>query len=291
MIRAQLETLNPQPHASFLATRFLLEQFTVPYHFHPEYELTFIGTGKGKRFVGKSMENFEPGELVLLGADLPHCWKSDDPVSGQMKAESLVIHFERDFLGSEFLSKPELSGISNLLKRSATGIRFSDDTAKNVGVQMADLIDEKNNFKRMMLFLNILEELAGSKTNIFLDQAGTTAQQPDHDKRRINLVMGYIVENFQNEILLNKVSALANMSPNAFCKYFKKVTNQTFMETVTDYRINYAMQQLLSTDKTISEISMESGFGDISYFFKVFKRRMKISPLSYRKSFLIGYQG
>ena len=81
------------------------------------------------------------------------------------------------------------------------------------------------------------------------------------------------------------------MTPNAFCKYFKKITRKTFMETVIEYRINYATQQLVQTDKPISEISFDSGFGDVSHFYKMFKHKMHQSPLNYRKIFMREFEG
>jgi AraC-like DNA-binding protein len=99
-------------------------------------------------------------------------------------------------------------------------------------------------------------------------------------------VFAYIVDNFHNEISLNKAAEIIGMTPNAFCKYFKKITRKTFMETVINYRINFATQQLIKTDKTIADVCFESGFGDISHFYKMFTSRMEVSPLNYRKQFL-----
>jgi AraC-like DNA-binding protein len=87
-------------------------------------------------------------------------------------------------------------------------------------------------------------------------------------------------------VSLDKAAGIANMTPNAFCKYFKKITRKTFMETVIEYRLNYATQQLVQTDKPISEISYTSGFGDVSHFYKMFKNKMQQSPLNYRKNFM-----
>ena len=58
------------------------------------------------------------------------------------------------------------------------------------------------------------------------------------------------------------------------------------METIIEYRLNYATQQLVQTDKPISDISYESGFGDVSHFYKMFKVKMHMSPLNYRKKFM-----
>lgn len=288
MAKALFENLNKIANASFSVKTFSLERFTVPYHFHPAYELTYIVKGKGKRYVGKNMEDFDSGDLVFLGSDLPHSWKSEGEPNEAFSAQAIVAHFESNFLGNEFFNKPELTNIQNLMKLSAHGIRFVNKTAEEVKQKMTLLALEENACRKMLMLLDVLESLANSKEYTLLDKDGFVAQQLNSNKERINAALGYIVDNFRNEILLDKVAAVVSMSPNAFCKYFKKVTNKTFIETVIEYRINFATQQLLSNDKAVSEISLESGFGDVSHFYKLFKKRMKMSPLSYRKNFQKG---
>lgn len=288
MIKALFETINSGSDASFLVNSFTLEKFDVPYHFHPEFELTLILKGKGKRYVGKQMADFDSGDLVLLGSDLPHSWKSESISMPGFHAKSIVAQFDKTFLGNEFFNRPELSNIRNLLKISAHGIHFIGHTAAEVSSKMSVLALEENSFRKMMLLLDILEDLAASKEFVLLDQDGVVATQINSNKDRINAALGYIVDNFRNDIVLNEVAAVVSMSPNAFCKYFKRVTNKTFLDTVIDYRINFAVQQLLSTDRPVSEISFDSGFGDVSHFYKLFKRRMKMSPLNYRKNFQKG---
>ncbi|MBE9463410.1 AraC family transcriptional regulator [Dyadobacter subterraneus] len=278
------ENLKPGPESSFIVRSFDLEQFTVPFHFHPEFELTLILKGRGKRYVGNNMADFEENDLVLIGPDLPHCWKSEK----EDGVKSVVVHFINDFLGKEFFDRPELSNIQNILKRSASGIRFMGKTAENVVPKLELLSVEENPFRKMLRLLDVMEDLADSAEYQLLDHGGTVAQLPHINKERMNVALGYIVDNFRQDIILNEVAAEVNMSPNAFCKYFKKATDKTFMETVIDYRINFAMQQLLSTEKPVAEIAMESGFGDVSHFYKLFKRLIKISPLQYRKDFQKG---
>lgn len=278
------ENLKPGPESSFIVRSFDLEQFTVPFHFHPEFELTMILKGRGKRYVGNNMADFDQNDLVLIGPDVPHCWKSEK----EDGVKSVVVHFINDFLGQDFFDKPELSNIQNILKRSASGILFKGKTAEAAVPKMKLLSVEENPFRKMLRLLDIMEDLAASSEYQLLDHGGTVAQLPHINKERMNVALGYIVDNFRQDIILNEVAAEVNMSPNAFCKYFKKATDKTFMETVIEYRINFAMQQLLSTEKPVAEIAMESGFGDVSHFYKLFKRLIKISPLQYRKDFQKG---
>jgi AraC-like DNA-binding protein len=112
------------------------------------------------------------------------------------------------------------------------------------------------------------------------------AERSRAEQERINPVFAYLVEHFTGHVSLDAAASIAHMTPNAFCKYFKKITRKTFMETVIEYRLNYATQQLIQTDKPISDISFESGFGDVSHFYKMFKTKMHQSPLNYRKNFM-----
>ncbi|NRF41147.1 AraC family transcriptional regulator [Pedobacter foliorum] len=281
MARAAFEALDPYNDNSFLLREFT--EFTAPYHFHPEHELTLIVKGKGNRYVGNHMDVYSSGDLVLIGSNLPHCWKIENNQK-ENDVASVVIQFNNDFLGTDFLAKPELSQILHLLERSKHGIQFLNNTAKEITNRLILLAKEQNPFKRLIEFLEILYTLATSKEYILLDQQDTKAQ-PSGKTERINTVLGYIIDNYKNEISLDQAAALINMTPNAFCKYYKKTTKKTFIETVTDYRINYAIQQLVNSDKSISDICFENGFGDLSHFYKLFKRKMKLSPLKYRKEF------
>ena len=284
MSKASVEILPPSKRESFLITQFDKKGFLAPFHFHPEYELTCILEGKGKRFVGNNMSGFQNGDLVFIGSNLPHCWKLAP--SKNTKASSIVVQFNYNFLGSGFFEKPEIVTIQKLLKRSEGGIEFGGKMKDLANEMMLQLLDEKDGFKKLILLLEILNRLSVSKEYILLNKNRSVSEQSEDNRERINKVFAYIVDNFHNEISLNKAAEIIGMTPNAFCKYFKKITRKTFMETVINYRINFATQQLIETDKTIADVCFESGFGDISHFYKMFTSRMEVSPLNYRKQFL-----
>ena len=285
MNKPSFEVLQSSHQNSFLLRSFKEMAFTAPYHFHPEYELTLILKGKGMRFVNHNMEDYVIGDLVLLGSNLPHCWKTDAIIEGEVNAHSIVIQFSKDFLGEQLFLKPEFSSILELLQRSASGIRFSEEIQHITKERMIALAEEENNFKQLMSFLEILHDLSITDSFKLLSNDTANAQQSLADKQRINPVFTYIVENFKKSVSLNVAAEIANMTPNAFCRYFKKITRKTFMETVISYRINYAVQQLVHTNQLVSQICFDSGFTDISHFYKLFKTKIKMSPLSYRKKF------
>jgi transcriptional regulator GlxA family with amidase domain len=136
------------------------------------------------------------------------------------------------------------------------------------------------------LLLEILYELTLIKNFVLLNKETSYKELSPDEKERIHTVMAYIVENFQKDISLNDAAASISMTTHAFCKYFKKVTRKTFIEAVNDYRIDFATKQLVHTDESITGIGFNSGFNDISNFYKTFRQRTHLSPLGYRKAFI-----
>jgi len=285
-MKATYESVYNLPATSFIIRRFEEKYFSAPYHFHPALELTFIVKGMGKRYVGGRIDDYRAGDLVLLGENLPHCWKTEMMDEADINAISMVIHFNSDFLGTDFFSIPEMKRISKLLQWSKNGLHFTSETARDVGKLMDALWQEQNTVARIGLFLNILDRLSLSTDCTVLEKQNLYEHISVIEREKINKVMAYIVDHFQKPMSIEQVAALVHLSPHAFCKYFKKVTRKTFMETVIDYRIDFAMQRLRDTDLPITQIAFESGFMDLSNFYRTFKKRKQLSPLAYRKVFL-----
>jgi AraC-like DNA-binding protein/quercetin dioxygenase-like cupin family protein len=282
MLKASIEVLQPTAGHSFLVKTYDESGFKAPFHFHPEYELTFIETGSGKRYIGSHMTSFQPGDLVLIGPDLPHCWKLEP---ADARAISIVIQFADACLGEQFFSSGELSAIRRLLQTSRCGVHFPHPT---VIPRIRELALEKNDFRRLIGLLEILQELALEKNLTLLDTRGISAGLTPSDRDRLHPIFAWLVENFRGPITLEKAASIAGMTPNAFCRYFKKITRKTFMDTVIQHRLDYATRQLIQTNDPISSVCFDSGFGDISHFYKVFRAHMHISPLHYRKKFRQG---
>jgi AraC-like DNA-binding protein/quercetin dioxygenase-like cupin family protein len=296
MLKASFEVLHPVSGHSFLVKTFDESGFKAPFHFHPEYELTLITAGSGKRYIGSHMAGFTPGDLVLLGPNLPHCWKLEP---ADAPATSIVIQFAANCLGQDFFSSAELSAIQRLLKAAQYGIYFpplvrplADSGVrflhKDAIQRIHSLSAEKNDFRRLIGLLELLQELALEKDIVLLDTSGSTAGLTPADRERIHPIFAYLVENFRGPISLEAAAAIAGMSPNAFCRYFKKITRKTFVETVIQHRLDHATRLLIQTNEPVSAICFDSGFGDISHFYKMFRARMHTSPLQHRKNFMQG---
>lgn len=285
-IKPTIEALNSLEDHSFLIRKFEEVAFSSPYHLHSEFELTLIEKGEGKRYVGNHMAPYTEGDLVFLGPNLPHCWKTDIIKYDQINSCSIVIQFKNEFLGKTFLEKKGMEPIVDLLERSHNGLSFSKKMSESVKKNIQFLFKENDPFKRIIVLLEILHYLGKSKDFISLNQKKFCSGKRPAERARINAVMAYIVDNFKNEVSLQEAADIIGLSPNSFCKFFKKMTGKTLLETVINLRLKYAIQQLVQTDKLISDISFESGFGDLSHFHKLFKKKMGLSPLKYRRKFM-----
>lgn len=279
------EAVKLSSSSSFIIREFTEKRFSAPYHYHPEYELTLIVQGSGTRYVGTHMQDYCAGDLILLGANLPHCWKTADGATE--RSVSIVMHFGESFLGDDLFLIPEMGRIAQLLKDSSNGLWFKNKTETVKGM-MQVILEESDKYRRLMLLLDLLHYLATTAKYSALQKRSGLTSLSISDRERIHQVFAYIVDNFQYDISLSDAAAIANLSLHAFCKYFKRVTRKTFIEAVNDYRIDFAIRELINTDKPIARICYESGFNDASNFYKTFRGRFNISPLQYRNAFRKG---
>ena len=285
-MKPQLLKITPPPNSSFNFFAQDAAFFATPWHYHPEYEIVLVLESTGKKFVGSNISNFKPGDLCMIGAYLPHYYRNDEQFyakDANIRAKSLVIHFLEDFMGGNFFDLPECQAIKNLLERSKLGLNFGPQTVKKVAAKIEGLqyITGINRLLELIAVLAILsesEDMQELTTN-------SMSLQNEVDSARINGVLSYIVQNYQQEIQLAEVAKLANMSESAFSRYFKKRTRRTFSQFIAEIRIEHACKLLVQDKMSISAIALESGFNNLSNFNRQFKLLKKTTPLAYRSTF------
>jgi len=278
------EQIIPKTESLISVSRFSMPVFVGPYHFHPEIELTLIERSSGKRYVGGRVSDFDPGDLVLLGADVPHCWHGSEVSQGSENAQSIVIQFRKEFFGEIFWNLDEMADIRILLEKSQAGILIKGGT-RNIVAQKMESTADATGFNRLMQLIDILHNIAISDETELIDDQFLNLSASRSETERFQRVFAYVIENYKQEISLNLVAEIACLTPTAFCRYFKMITNKTLTEVVTEYRLKHACQLLRTTAKPVSEVCIESGFGNISYFNKTFKMVKENTPLEYRKLF------
>ncbi len=263
---------------SFMAFAVNQPKFNFFWHYHPEYELTLIIKGKGRRLIGDSHENFDNGDLVLIGPGLPHTWVSDSGMKGN--SEAVVIQFSEDFI-ERFAGLDELSAINKLLLHAKQGILIKGKKTAAAREQIK-LLPAKTGFEKITGLLHILNELSALKS-VSLASSLYQPLKGKENENRINKVCQYVQTHATEPLTIHKAAALIHLSPGAFCKFFKRITGKTFSDYVNDIRIANVCSQLMATDKQVAEIAYGNGFETLTYFNRVFLKKKKMRPGSYRK--------
>lgn len=282
-MKARFEQINSKQESSITLLQLSQPEFSLQYHFHPQYELTWIQKSSGKRYVGRNVAGYTEGDMVLVGPDTPHCWLSDNSTSDN-SAQAVVIQFGIDFAGEALWEIPEMVEIKTMLQKAKAGIQISGKTLQQLVRKLETCITNKG-FTLFVGLLEILHIIAVSDETQLIDPEFAATMNSFSESERFQKVYQFLIENYLNEIELETVAAIAHLSPTSFCRFFKFVTHKTLMEVITDFRIHHACSLLSNTSKPVSEICFDSGFGNISYFNKKFKALTGHHPVAYRKLF------
>jgi AraC-like DNA-binding protein len=284
-MQAHFESIVAQSHASFAFREFRLKGFPFRWHFHPEYELTLIVSGEGRRFVGDHIGEFAAGDLVLLGRNLPHTWHSrENEFSAPARSQAICIQFADDFLGADFFARPELARARRLLKRSAVGLRFGERTHGLVARRMMAMC-KVDPLGRLVELLGLLDLLARSRDVAELSTAGFAPSLRVEDRRRIDRVYRFLSEHSSRPIALDEAARLVHMSPTTFSRFFHRTSGKHFTAYVNELRVGSACRLLIETDRGIADIALEVGFGNLSNFNRRFLELKQTRPRDYRQHF------
>lgn len=274
--------INPQANRSFV---FKWESFdlTTRWHYHPEIELIYFIKGRTTGVIGEGFYQFEEGDLALLGTNFPHVLQEDKEFSRQYpecRPFGLIIQFTEGFLGNDFLQKPELSTVYQLLKKARRGIAFNADVVEKVSITLLKMhtMSETRKLLSLLDVLTILSETEGYQYLTPKDYVYDHTQDED----RMHCVNRYVYQHFPEKISIRDIATIANMTESSFCRYFKTRTLKTFTKFLNEVRISYACKLLNNERYSVTDACFESGFTNLSYFNRQFKTVMKMSPKAYK---------
>ncbi|EHQ27776.1 AraC family transcriptional regulator [Mucilaginibacter paludis] len=274
------------------AHSFSIRQDTFPYinnhwHYHPEVELIHIRRGGGTQFIGDNIKRFNEGDVVLIGAHLPHYWRYDDTYfreNAEVHADAAVIHFSENFLGDQFLNLPESKSIKNLLEKAKRGIYIPAETAKAARLLIKKLLLSEGMY-RIITLIELLSEIAACNNLVFLSSIGFRHDFNDIENERINAIYDYSLANFRKKIQLKEIAEVARISENSFCRYFKSRTRKTYSQFLIEIRVGDACKLLIEDRLSIKQICFECGFNNLVGFHKYFKLITGKSPLGYQREY------
>ena len=283
MTEPSYRLIVPQANRSFI---FKWEPFdlTTRWHYHPEIELIYFIEGCTSSVIGDGFYHFKQGDLVILGANFPHVLQENKEYARlypQHKPFGLIIQFTHEFLGKEFLNKPELLQVKNLLQKAERGLQFKSNAVEEVSETLLQMHTLKES-RKLLSLLDILVVLSESEAYDFLTPKGY-AYDPGQDEERMHNIHQYVYEHFTAPITIKEIATVANMTETSFCRYFKTRTLKHFTKFVNEIRISYSCRLLNNNNYTVTDACFESGFNNLSYFNRQFKQVMKVSPQQYQR--------
>lgn len=280
-MKVQLETITSQVNRSFsmMFNPRLSDLFF--WHFHPEYELVYIEGATGTRHVGEHISIYEGSDLVLIGSNVPHL---NFDYGVRTEYQKAVIHLKKEFVEQHFANTPELKDIMDLFERSKRGIAFNGVIKTSIGEKLFHL-ENLSPFQQYLQITNVLQLLAE------IDDVELLHSEPYHhtfsnkEQERLRLIYAFVDKNYQRKIELDEIAKISFMTKEAFCRYFKKMTQYTFIEFLNRYRISQSKRHLMSGEN-IGEACYQSGFTSLSYYNRVFKKITNENPKEFRKRYL-----
>lgn len=276
------------PNRSFSIRKDFVANINSRWHCHAHVEIVCFHKGSGTQFVGDDIRRFNAGDVVLVGANLPHYWHFDPETDSREESLKIpfctVLHFTESFWGDRFLHLEENTVLRNTLEKAKRGIALKGQVALKI-IDLLEKLHDAEGPYRIMILIECLV-LSGTCDKDLLASLGFQYNNPDHENERINLIYKYVLNNFSEKIRLETVASIASLSPNSFCRYFKSHTGKQFSQFLNEIRIGYACKMLIKNSVPIKQICYESGFHNFSCFYKQFKHVTGKTPAGYQQAYL-----
>jgi AraC-like DNA-binding protein len=248
-------------------------------HQHEEIQLSYIVAGKGTFIVGDTIRDFQSDDVLLFGSNVPHVLKSD--LSTAQESYMITVFFTHDSFGKHFFDVPKLQEVKRLLNDASFGIKFQE--SQPILKPLFEAILHQKTIKRFATFFEMLALVTESKYET-VSSFINTKNYTDDEGKRMSAVFEFVMNHFDQKIVLEEIATIANMTPNAFCKYFKQRTNKTFFKFLTEVRIENACKFLGNQQQvSIADVAHHCGFFNISNFNRKFKEIKGVTPTEFRK--------
>jgi AraC-like DNA-binding protein len=287
-MQPKLEKIFPNISSSIAVKREIVPYMNYPWHYHPEFEIIYVEKSYGIRLMGNHVGQFSDGDLMFISPNLPHVWKNDDDFYKEndgLLVDVYVIQFREDALSNGFFDLPEFTHIKKLFSRGQQGLLIKGEAIKG----LAGLIKEVYNssgIDRLTLFIKTLDAFANTTEYDLLSSPGYTNTFNTADTERINMVMNFLINNYNKEIKLEEIAAIVSLNKSSFCRYFKNRTHKTCSQFINEIRVAHACKLLINRNMTISEICYETGYNNISHFNRQFKLITGLTAREYARKYL-----
>ncbi|NBA87323.1 helix-turn-helix domain-containing protein [Emticicia sp. CRIBPO] len=257
-------------------------------HRHAEVQIMWILKGEGMLVTGNYMQRFQSGEIYLIGPNQAHVFKSDSVYfepGHTHEVHSVSFFFNPDHHFGRILSLPELSQVRKFMDYITNGLQLKEEHYEESVVLLKKIMAAKESL-RVATFIEILHYFSTLKDWKPLSSGGNEQLMSEVEGIRMDQVFQYVVNQYKRQISLSEISDIASLTPQAFCRYFKKHTGKTFVNFLNEVRVNEACKIIVSGKyNSISDIAYETGFDNVTNFNRVFKKILGQSPREYNRQY------
>ncbi len=254
-------------------------------HQHPELQITLIVKSAGVLIAGDYVGNFTEGDVFMIGKNQAHVFKNDKVyfnTENDLHAESITVFFDDNYFGDFFWNLNEMSSVRQLVSEAAGGLRINGEAQLAVANFLKNIVHQ-NGLEKLISFFNILKTLSENTNFEKLSLSENHWHTPQYENERMNAIVKYTLQEYHNPITIESIAHVANLTPEAFCRYFKLRTRKTYLHFLYEIRINQACKLLQNRDLLMSDIAYQVGFNNLSNFNRVFKMIMGKTPSQYYK--------
>lgn len=247
-------------------------------HQHDEIQISFIKKGNGTLIAGDRISSYTDNDIIIIGSNLPHAFKSEP--KSKIDSKMLSLFFTETSFGNSFFDLHEFTEVHSFFSKSLQGLLVKSNKIEII--EHFKKLKKSSKLERFILLLQILNLITKSKTEP-LSNFVYRKNYSDLEGKKMRDVFEYTIENYHKNIYLKDIANVANMTKNAFCKYFKRHTNKTYISFLTELRIENACKLIRSKEEiAIAEIAYKVGFQNISNFNRKFKEIKKVTPMKYK---------
>ena len=249
------------------------KEFTYPIHNHEVFELNYVEHASGvRRIVGDSSEVIGDYDLVLITSpDLEHVWEQNTCTSEDIR--EITVQFDFNINEDNLFGRNPFHSMRKMMNEAQKGLCFPLPAIMRIYSMLDSLSSVKDGFYAVQQFLTILYELSKCDGARTLASSSFAKIAVEDDSRRVLKVKNYISKNYMEEIRLAQLAEIAGM------------TGRNLSDYIIDIRLGYAARKLVDTNHSISEISFECGFNNLSNFNRIFKRKKGYSPSEFRENY------
>ena len=249
------------------------------YHYHKSFEVYYLYAGERNYFIKDKTFHVKKGNLVLINEYDIHCTKE----SNQSGHERIVFNFNKAFMGNN-INNIEFN-LYECFEKDVHIIQLDDKEQLFIETLLLNMIDEYKNKQANYIDCiksNIIQILLIANRHID-DEFYTKNIETKRTNKTISNIIGYINNNYFEDITLDFISKKFYISPYYLSRIFKQSTNYSFVDYLNNIRIKEAQKLLVRTDMNITSISEKVGYKSSTHFGRIFKKITGQSPTSFKK--------